>query len=212
MWKSTGAWRCSGPAGDDPSVMKTVGLVLAAGASQRMGTPKALLCTAEGLPLAAWQAKVLKAGGCETVAAVLGSRVSEVRKQLPADLTIVENPLWASGRVTSLQAGIRVYPDADGYLFLPVDAAGVGVGTIRQLLAAAEGDGSVIWRPTHQGGKGNLLWMPQESARELVGLPPEIRVDEWARPKERRLEVGDPAILRNVNTPEEWMRIQRYQP
>lgn len=189
--------------------MRTAGIVLAAGASRRMGAPKALLQSSDGRPLAARQAEILKAGGCDTAAVVLGSHADDIRARLPPELSIVLNPRWASGRITSLQAGIRAFPDHDGFVFLPVDAAGVAIGTIRHLLKAAEGDGTVIWRPVHQGGKGNLLWMPREAACELCTLPPELRVDEWVRPRERRLAVEDSAILRNVNTPEEWRRVLR---
>ena len=178
--------------------------MLAAGASQRMGSPKALLCGADGIPLAARQADVLRAGGCDVVVVVLGARAEEVRRALPERVVTVENPRWAQGRATSLQAGVGAFPEADGFLFLPVDAVGVKVETIRVLLAAAASDPRGLWRPVYRGKKGNLLWIPRAAGQELMRLPAEARVDEWVRPCVRRLEVDDEAILRNVNTPEEW--------
>jgi CTP:molybdopterin cytidylyltransferase MocA len=189
--------------------MKTVGIVLAAGASQRMGTPKALLRGADGVPLAAKQAAVLCAGGCAAVAVVLGSRAEEIRPSLPKELAVVENPRWAQGRATSLQAGAGAFPAADGFLFLPVDAVGVKTETIRAILAAAGKEPVAIWRPVHEGKKGNLLWVPRGAIRALMQLPAAARVDEWARPLSLPLEMDDPAILRNVNTQEEWAALAR---
>lgn len=189
--------------------MRTVGIVLAAGESRRMGSPKALLRGADGVPLAARQAATLRAGGCDPVAVVLGSEIARIRSELPPDLATAENPRWAQGRASSLQAGIGAFPNADGYLFLPVDAAGVRIATVQATLAAAERDPAAIWRPTHRGEKGNLLWIPPAAAAELLGLPSDARIDEWARPRARIVAVDDPAILRNVNTPEEWAALSR---
>ena len=187
--------------------MKTAGMVLAAGASSRMGRPKALLAGPDGMPLAARQASALREGGCEPVAVVIGSQAAEVRRSLPADTATVENPRWAHGRASSLQAGIGAHPEADGYLFLPVDAAGVKVGTVRAILAAAGAEPTTIWRPVHRGVKGNLLWIPRKAAETLMALAADARVDEWAKPLARELDVDDPAILRNINTPEDWRQV-----
>lgn len=184
--------------------MDTVGIVLAAGASRRMGSPKALLRGADGVPLAALQAALLRAGGCAAAAVVLGADTGRIRKELPDDLVTIENPRWAQGRATSIQAGIGAFPAVDGWLLLPVDAVGVKTETIRALLMAAVQDPSAFWRPLYRGEKGHLLWIPREAEEMVMSLPPAARVDEWVRPLARTLETDDPAILRNLNTPEEW--------
>ena len=56
----------------------------------------------------------------------------------------------------------------------------------------------------HRGTKGNLLWIPRSAAEALRQLPADARVDEWARSRSRELDVDDAAILRNINTPEDW--------
>ncbi|MDR0993980.1 MAG: nucleotidyltransferase family protein [Verrucomicrobiota bacterium] len=184
--------------------MKTVGIVLAAGASSRMGRPKALLCDPDAVPLAARQARVLQEGGCSSTAVVLGCAAEALRPHLPPALEIRVNARWSQGRVSSMQTGMQAFPDAAGWLFLPVDAAGVKPTTIRMLLDAAEKDPAHIWRPTYKGEKGNLLWIPACLAQRMALLSADARMDEWVEPMARRLEMPDAAVLRNVNTPEEW--------
>lgn len=136
--------------------MKTVGIVLAAGASRRMGSPKALLRGPDGIPLAARQAALLLAGGCEGVAVVLGSEIGRIRLELPEKLATVENPRWAQGRASSLQAGIAAHPQADGFLFLPVDAAGVKEATIRAILEGAAKEPPQCLASRASGPKGEF--------------------------------------------------------
>ena len=180
------------------------GIVLAAGASRRMGTPKALLPTPSGLPLAAHQAARLRAAGCSPAAVVVGSAADAVRAALPPTIPAIENPRWTEGRATSLQAAAAAISDAAGWLFLPVDAVGIRLETLQALLAAARWNPGVPWRPLHRGHKGNLLWLPRTPAPPPAPPPPDARIDDWVAPLASSLDLDDPALLRNANTPSDY--------
>jgi CTP:molybdopterin cytidylyltransferase MocA len=91
------------------STSTTAGLVLAAGASSRMGYPKALLPTPANVPLAVHQMRLLRAAGCPRVAVVLGAHAESIAKKI-TDGEVVQHPDWAKGRLTSIQAGLRALP------------------------------------------------------------------------------------------------------
>ncbi len=86
----------------------TVGLIiLAAGASTRMGTPKQLLAY-RGCTLIRHMAEVAIASVCQPVAVVLGAyaeRITPEVSQLPVQ--IVENQQWAEGMSSSIRVGIE---------------------------------------------------------------------------------------------------------
>lgn len=49
-----------------------------------------------------------------------------------------------------------------------------------------------------------MLYVPAVLKDAVLALPAEGRLDEWAAPRARALEVDDPGILNNINTPDEW--------
>lgn len=93
------------------------GIVLAAGAGSRMGTPKALVDD--------WLARavhVLTAGGCDRVTVVLGARADDALALLPRGTAYVVAQDWASGQSASLRAGLTAAdPDADAVVVTLVD-------------------------------------------------------------------------------------------
>lgn len=182
-----------------PKQNPSVGLVLAAGASSRMGYPKALLPVPGGAILAVHQMRQLRAAGCARVAVVLGSQADAIAGKI-TDGEVVRNPDWEKGRLTSLQAGLRAFPEANVFLILPVDTVGVRTETLAALLSGGE-----VVRPYHGGQPGRILRLNRATADELLALPTaDLRLDEWLASRTSALEVDDPAVLNNVNTPDEW--------
>lgn len=189
------------------------GVVLSGGASSRMGSPKALLPVAGGMPLAARQALTLHEAGCSPVCLVTGRHDAEIRAALGAvgalasiGLEIHENSDWAQGRATSVQRALRaVGGRAAAALLMPVDAVGIRADTLAAVVAAfREGDGTRPLRPTYDGQKGNALLIPAARFAEVLALPADARIDAWAAPLAVPVPCDDPALLANCNTPADW--------
>ena len=89
------------------------GLLLAAGAGRRMGTPKGLLRMPDGTPWVERGVRALLDGGCDGVTVVVGAAAAEVRALLP-DLPGVDTAYaadWAAGMSASLVTGLTSLAD-----------------------------------------------------------------------------------------------------
>ncbi len=188
--------------------MKHAGIVLAAGASTRMGQPKALL-RLHGVPLALFQTALLKDAGCREVVIVLGSHYRQIRPKLK-DCPCTYNREWKRGRFTSVKAGLCALAQFDGYIILPVDTVGVSVKSIRSVLRFADRKHPLAIRPTYRRKSGKIIWISKTLARRLLRKrSKELRLDEVFDQIALKYPVRDPAILHNINTAEEWEKIRR---
>jgi CTP:molybdopterin cytidylyltransferase MocA len=84
--------------------MRTVGLVLAAGASRRFGSPKQL-ATVSGTALVNLPIRALRAGGLTRVFVVLGSSADQVADVLEDGEPVICTD-WSAGMSASLRCGI----------------------------------------------------------------------------------------------------------
>jgi CTP:molybdopterin cytidylyltransferase MocA len=149
------------------------GVLLAAGAGRRFGSPKALV-RHEGRLFVEHAARVLYEGGCVPVVVVLGAAADEVRAT--ASLTgfsIVDNPEWTTGMGSSLRAGLRaVAADAVGAadtvaaVILPVDTPGVTAAAVRRFVALGAPD--ALARATYDGSPGHPVLIGRERWADVV--------------------------------------------
>ena len=174
-------------------------IILAAGASSRMGRPKQLL-QFEGQTFLDSLIQRFE-GICDPIIVVLGYAAGEVRAgiQRGANVEFEVNPAPERGMLSSLQCGLACAPhDA---LFTPVDLPGISRDTIQRLAAA---DGPVVI-PTFQGRKGHPVRISHDVIAELLALPVEAQARDAIRRHDAQLiEVDDPRILQDVDTPADY--------
>lgn len=183
-------------------------LVLAAGASFRMGTSKALL-EVDGEPLIARCIRRLMAAGADPVLAVLGHGADRLRKPVEgAGASWVVNPDPEGDQLSSLRVGLAALPPgAPGVLVLPVDHGLVREATIRSVVEAARMDPTRPAVPSVDMRRGHPTWFPAELFGELM----DPALEGGARTVLRRcgeairhLVVTDPGAVRDLDTPEDW--------
>ncbi|MFH0879149.1 MAG: nucleotidyltransferase family protein [Lentisphaerota bacterium] len=181
------------------------GIILAAGASSRMGQPKALLPTREGLPLALQQVRLLMEAGYAPVTVVLGCDAHLIQPKL-GSCSVVWNRNWKKGRFGSILAGLKTVQGAVGVLILPVDTVGISGDTLARIRHYADTIKPPVIRPMYQGKNGKVLWLSAAVAEHLLSLPihEDMRLDQIIEAQAILFEVDDPAILSNINTPADW--------
>lgn len=99
------------------STLETAGvsaIVLAAGASTRMGEPKQLL-PFEGRSLLRRAVDTALASRCETVVVVLGANALRIREEIvDSPVLVAINERWSRGMSTSVRAGLEVLEKSRG--------------------------------------------------------------------------------------------------
>jgi molybdenum cofactor cytidylyltransferase len=115
--------------------VRVAGVVLAAGESTRMKTPKQLL-EWQGQPFVRVAAEKARKAGLDPVVVVAGA-YRELVEEAVGDLVIdlVHNPEWKAGQSTSVKAGIDALPEGIGaVIFFLVDQPKIPVNFIETLL------------------------------------------------------------------------------
>ena len=196
--------------------MSLAGIVLAAGRSSRMGSPKALLDFL-GLPFAVRILQALEALEVKTRVIVLGPDAPRIQPVLADhDCMIVENPEPETGPIASFRAALRALQplQPSGVLVWPVDLPHVTVTTIERVLEAHRRTKGQVVIPTFGERRGHPVIWGSGLFDELLNSPEATR--EGARAVLHKHEtaivavpVDDPAVIDQVNTPEDYERLVR---
>jgi CTP:molybdopterin cytidylyltransferase MocA len=140
-----------------------IGVLLAAGAGSRYGSPKIL---AEGGAWLRAATAALLEGGCSEVLVVVGA----AEAQLPAGATAVYNPQWREGMGTSLRAGLNAALATEATLAVVhlVDTPDIGADVVVRLVAAGNDTGLARAffgeRPGHPVLLGRKFWVQAADA------------------------------------------------
>lgn len=203
--------------------MLVSGILLAAGASTRFGSPKMLApVPPEGLPLLVRVIETWREAGIEDLLIVLGCGANGIRDAFEENLLrrvkndgptgpsvrFVENPSWESGMFTSAKAGLaEASPASTHFAISPADLPFLGKESLRTVLAAAaSADSSTVIVPTHARRRGHPLVIPAALRSRILSWPHTERLSRiFDEPDVRvlHLEGFDDSILRDVDKPED---------
>lgn len=183
--------------------MRVAGLLLAAGAGRRFGTPKALVSLGGKLFVDS-AAELLKTAGCDPVVVVLGAKADEVRALACLDgVTVVDNPDWDTGMGSSLRTGLHAVGIVDAVVVLPVDTPGVTVAALHRLIELAEP--KALARAVYDGVVGHPVLIGSD---HFAGVMASAAGDQGARDylkanTVRHVECADVADGADVDRPED---------
>ncbi len=195
-------------------------VILAAGESRRMGTPKALLpfpantFATEGITTFVEHLRSIAQHpriGLRRV--VLGAHAEEIRSRAqlaPAD--VVMNAEWATGQLSSIQAAIRSLPagGTEGVMLFLVDQPLITAGLIGELVEQFYATKNRIVIPTYNGKRGHPVIFASSLYDELLAAPPTqgARAVVWAHADEvLEIPTDEEGVVLNLNDPETLRRV-----
>jgi molybdenum cofactor cytidylyltransferase len=188
-------------------------VVLAAGASTRMGQPKELL-EFQGVTCLELVLRACAGAGLgPPIVVTCGERQTAIAALLAGSFPtarLVVNPTPELGQTSSLRVGIAVLPpDCRGFLIYPVDHPLVTATDVRRLADAfTDADPEVaIVAPSFQRRRGHPVVVTAALAPALLALPPGASPRALLAPDvapTRFVEVDDDRVLVDMDTPEAY--------
>ncbi|MDW8205020.1 MAG: nucleotidyltransferase family protein [Cytophagales bacterium] len=155
------------------SIHNTVIAILAAGASSRMGSHKALLDW-NGQPLIVHAANIALEAGAADVAVITGAQYKAVQQAVAAlPVQAVYSPHWQSGMAHSVATAAKWAhkQKAEGLLVMVCDQPFVNAELLRQILQKAAASAAPIIACTYANGtKGVPAWFDESFFEYLYQL------------------------------------------
>lgn len=185
--------------------------ILAAGESERMGEPKALLQIGErnfveNISHNLWLAQV------SPIYLVLGANAQEIWKQFnPLREKILINEQWKNGQISSLQAALKkVWHKAEALMVCLVDMPLVKTETYRKLVESWKFQQGTIVIPQYQGKHGHPIIFDHRFFSELL-LAPLNEGAHWVTHRHPEsileVEVEDAGVTQDIDTMDDYKKL-----
>jgi molybdenum cofactor cytidylyltransferase len=182
-------------------------IILSAGKSERMGSPKALL-QYHGQSFLATILAAIASARMSPAIVVAGHHYDAISQAFP-DVQIAFNPNYEQGMSTSIQVGIRALPAGlAGVAVFLVDHPMIDRQTIDALVASLEPGRIVV--PVHDGRRGHPVIFAAELFDEILNLSPDQGLNTVVRRQPERVVevlVENAGVLRDIDTPEQFARL-----
>jgi molybdenum cofactor cytidylyltransferase len=182
-------------------------VILSAGASSRMGRPKALLPYREGTFLE-HLIEVTRDPRIGITRVVLGAGAEVIRTIAKLDPAVVTlNPNWEQGQLSSICAGLRSLEgfNADGMILCPVDHPLVSARLVSELVDRFYQGKKAVVLPTYNGRRGHPVIFSKALFGELLAAPEDkgARVVVWAHEGDvLEVPTDEEGVILNLNDPD----------
>ena len=186
-------------------------IILSAGASTRMGRPKALLPYREGTFLE-HLIQVTRHPRVGVTRVVLGAGAEEIRMIAKLDFSmVVVNANWEKGQLSSICEGIRSLEsvETDGIILCPVDHPLVSARLVSDLIGQFYLNRKSIIAPTYNGRRGHPVIFSSALYGELLAAPADkgARAVVWAHSADvLEVPTDEEGVVLNINDPDMMRR------
>jgi molybdenum cofactor cytidylyltransferase len=190
------------------SFKRIAAIILAAGYSSRMGTPKPLLRLG-GKTILERAIRLFRDLGIEEVIVIVGHGADQIIALVQdCGARTVMNAQFELGMFSSVQAGVNALrPESEAFFVLPVDIPSVRTQTIRDLLEAYQRGNSKIIFPTFLGKRGHPPLVSASYRDEILSYSGDDGLRGFFRGHDCHcveVEVADEMILFDLDTPADY--------
>jgi molybdenum cofactor cytidylyltransferase len=189
-------------------------VILAAGESRRMGSPKALL-PYRGSTFLEHLLEVTRHPSIGWRRVIVGAHAPEIARavRLVRD-ELVNNTEWEKGQLSSIRAALHSLPpgETDGILLCPVDHPLVSAELVAALIEAFYKTASKIVVPRYKQKRGHPMIFSSALYDELLAAPQDVgaRSVVWAHATEvLEIPTEEEGVVLNLNDPDTLARAQR---
>jgi len=184
-------------------------IILAAGASTRMGEPKQLLVY-QGKTLLQHAIDTAKSAGFSPVVVVLGAFYDKIVRTIPQEVLVVDNKLWEQGMASSLKVGLSTvkarFPATEAVLCMLCDQPLITPEHL-QTLNKARGKKPVI-ATKYNDIEGIPVIFEQEYFEKLLEIEGAVGARKLIRTYHKDVHaIAFEAASRDVDTPEAYKRL-----
>ena len=189
-----------------PAALRFGAIILAAGASSRLGSPKQLLLL-DGQPLVTRAAQAALTAGAWPVVVVLGAHAEKIRPALARlPVLVVENAAWPEGMAASIRTGITTLGQfsrtLEAALIALCDQPAFNAEVIAQLLATQHTTGRSIVAARYAARHGAPALLLRAHFPALAALTGETGARDLLNGDPTHVAAVDlPALAQDLDTP-----------